>query len=51
MEKEKSLGFGFPVQKTLKGAYDISWSNEAVVITHYQEEGEYWLHDWQMYRL
>ena len=25
MEKEKSLGSGFPVQKTLKGAYDTSW--------------------------
>ena len=26
MEKEKSLGSGFPAQKTLKGAYDTSWS-------------------------
>ena len=26
IEKEKSLGSGFPVQKTLKGAYNISWS-------------------------
>ena len=26
--KKKSLGSGFPVQKTLKGAHDTSWSKQ-----------------------
>ena len=53
MEKEKSLRSGFPVQKTLKGAYDTSWSKRGGGYNALSGRGGITglLHEWQMHRL